>query len=263
MIFLHYLALQHIYQDSLYGIWPDTITNLDVAYQGVAYNQVIDIKTPSTLIEAAAGDSSITVIDTLGQQFYIGDWPVDNMELIDVLGMPNGLSYGCDIPNCVLPGDFLACAYIDGTTNDPPAVYPITIVVNLYTNGILDLGFLQIPVATDLYTALGEYEEITGYNLVISDGTGLEIFNSQSFSLLQNIPNPSNGNTEIRFNTPTSDKITLSVTNMFGSIVYSEEIESVIGLNSVKLTQDLPIGIYNYSIMNKSEILSKMMLISE
>ena len=50
---------------------------------------------------------------------------------------------------------------------------------------------------------------------------------------------------------------------MFGSIVYSEEIESVIGLNSVKLTQDLPIGIYNYSIMNKSEILSKMMLISE
>ena len=109
------------YQDSLYNIWPDTIQNLPVVTQGVPYYTVLTIKTPSTLIEASAGDSSLTVIDTLGTQYYIGDWVVDSMELISLTGLPNGLSYGCDISSCMLPGDYLTCAYLQGTTNDPVA----------------------------------------------------------------------------------------------------------------------------------------------
>ena len=65
------------YQDSMYNIWPDTLQNLPHATQGVAYYTQIDIKTPTTLIEASGGDSSQKVIDTLGTQFYVGDWPVD------------------------------------------------------------------------------------------------------------------------------------------------------------------------------------------
>ena len=103
-----------LYQDSTYNIWPDTMINLPQATQGAVYSAVLDIKTPATLIEASGGDSSLTVIDTLGQSYYIGDWPVDSMELVSLSGLPLGLSYGCDISTCVLPGDFLSCAYVNG-----------------------------------------------------------------------------------------------------------------------------------------------------
>ena len=159
------------YQDSLYNIWPDTITNLPYCQQGAPYLAVLDIKTPTTLIEAAGGDSSLTVLDTLGQTFYVGDWQVDSMELVQIIGLPSGLNLTCyNEPNCVLEGDILTCAYVDGTTNDPPGIYPIEIIVNVYTQGPISYtlvpGLPPITVnvpPTSLYDATGDYESVTGY----------------------------------------------------------------------------------------------------
>ena len=53
------------YQDSTYGIWPDTIQNLAICVQNVNYHEELTIKTPATLLEATAGDSSILWIDTV------------------------------------------------------------------------------------------------------------------------------------------------------------------------------------------------------
>ena len=53
-----------IYQDSTYNIWPDTVINLPIVSQGLSYQSVLNIKTPTTLIEAASGDSSFTQLDT-------------------------------------------------------------------------------------------------------------------------------------------------------------------------------------------------------
>lgn len=255
-----------LYQDSTYSIWPDTVTNLPTALQGVFYEAIFDIKTPGTLLEATGGDSSILYLDTMvmGIQVYefVGGWPVDSMELVSVSGLPTGLSLGCDISNCVLPGDYLTCAYVNGTTNDNNGVYPITVFVNVYTHGVIDLGFIQYPYSTDLYSALGNYEEIGGYKIVVSDGTGVEIFNSQEFSLLQNIPNPMNGVTEIRFNIPKSEDIILSVTDILGNIVYSKKINAHVGLNSFIFDQELSSGTYTYSIMNNQNKISKTMIIS-
>ena len=68
-----------IYQDSTYNIWPDTVTNMPIYNTSVInsnnpYNGELLIKTPTTIIEASGGDSSLTSIDTLGQTFYVGDW---------------------------------------------------------------------------------------------------------------------------------------------------------------------------------------------
>lgn len=257
-----------LYQDSTYNIWPDTITNLPIAYQGSNYDAVFDIKTPSTLLEATGGDSSILYLDTVvvGIQVYefVGGWPVDSMELVSVSGLPSGLSLGCDIPNCVLPGDLLTCAYVNGITNDNVGIYPITVLVNVYTHGTIDLGFLQYPYATDLYSALGNYEEIKGYRVVVSSNTtDLEIFNSNEFTLLQNIPNPSNSNTQIRFSIPSSEKIIYNVTDILGNLVYNEEIYAESGYNSFQFKKILSPGIYNYSIQYKEDIITRKMIISD
>ena len=94
------------YQDSTYGIWPDTIQNLSTCIQNVNYHEEITIKTPSTLIEASGGDSSFTQLDTVilgsSYSFQLADWPVDSMSLVGVDGLPNGLSLSCEYANCIL-----------------------------------------------------------------------------------------------------------------------------------------------------------------
>ena len=252
-----------LYQDSLFGIWPDTIQNLPSCNSGLTYHAELTIKTPSTLIEAAAGDSSMTSFDTLGSTFQIADWPVDSMSLVQVSGLPNGLNLNCVSSNCVLAGDLLTCVSVDGTTSDPVGIYPIVILIDIYTHGILDLGIIQYPIATSLFDATGSYESITGYEIVVTSSTSVEVINFNEFTLLQNNPNPSNGNTEIKFNTPISENVTFVVTDMFGKLVYSESIQSVSGMNIVKLTNPLSAGIYTYSVNNNNMLLSKRMIITQ
>ena len=248
-----------IYQDSTYNIWPDTITGLPTVIQGQAYSTTLNVKTPSTLLEANSGDSSILYIDTFGIVEFVGGWPVDSMELVEVYGLPSGLDLFCESSDCMLPGETLTCAYLDGTTTDPIGIYPIELLVNVYTHGFISF----FPVSTDLYSALGSYESITGYKIVVSNTSSYELFNSNNFTLLQNVPNPTNGITTIKFNTPSSDIVSLLITDMFGKVVYSEEVSTIVGINELILDLNLNSGVYNYSIQNDEEILSKRMIISE
>ena len=251
------------YQDSMYNIWPDTLQNLPHVTQGVSYYTQIDIKTPTTLIEASSGDSSLTTIDTLGQSFYVGAWPVDSLILIETIGAPSGITLDCNTQNCSYEGDAVGCANVYGTTNDPVGVYPITIVVNVYTHGIISVFGLQVPVETDLYSSTGSYETIEGYNIVISSSTGIETFHQDDFVLFQNSPNPVTKFTNIQFNTPNSDNVVFEVVDMFGQNVYTESISANIGLNTYQFSHALSSGIYLYSINNGNETISKRMIVAE
>jgi len=256
------------YLNSTFGIWPDTIQGLPTAIPGNPYDATLTVKTPATLLEANSGDSSILYIDTLGTSTYVGGWPVDSMDLVQVNGMPNGLVLHCDeldpnVDNCMLPGNYLTCAYVDGTTNDPIGIYPIELVINVYTNGSITVFGITVPVVTDLYSALGNYESITGYNIVISNTSSYEMFNSNEFTLLQNVPNPTKNNTTIQFNTPNSNMIKFQITDMFGKVVYSENIKSDIGLNTIEFNNKLSTGVYTYSVQNDERMISKRMIISE
>ena len=65
------------------------------------------------------------------------------------------------------------------------------------------------------------------------------MINSNEFTLLQNIPNPSNGLTTIKFNTPNSNIVNLTITDIYGKVVYTENISTIIGLNEINLNLDL------------------------
>ncbi len=252
-----------LYQDSLFDIWPDTIQNLPHTTQGINYYTQIDLKTPATLIEAAAGDSSLTTIDTLGNSYYIGAWPVDSMSMISTIGLPNGLSLDCNTPGCTFPGDIVGCGNIYGTTNDPVGIYPITIAVNVFTHGsITFLGF-PIAVETDLYTATGDYDYIEGYKIIVNSSTGLETFHQNDFVLFQNIPNPFTHKTSFLFNSPKESDIAFTITDMFGRTVFTKNIKSKIGINTINFENNLSTGLYIYSINNGEIRISERMIISD
>jgi len=252
-----------LYQDSTYNIWPDTIQNLPHVTQGVSYYTQIDLKTPTTLIEAASGDSSITTIDTLGTAHYVGNWPVDSMVMVSTIGAPSGITLDCNTPNCMYAGDVVGCANVYGTTNDPVGVYPITIEINVYTHGSISVLGFTIPVETDLYTATGNYEYIKGYKIVVNSATGIETFHQDDFILFQNAPNPFAKFSNIQFNVPKSDNVYFEVVDMFGRSVYIEEIAADKGVNSYQFNHDLSAGLYMYSINNGERIISKRMIISD
>ena len=251
-----------LYQDSLYNIWPDTIQNLPYVTQGLSYSTQIDLKTPTTLIEAAAGDSLLTTIDTLGNSYYIGTWPVDSMIIVSTIGLPSGISLDCNTPNCMYPGDVVGCANVHGTTNEPAGVYPITIEVNVYTHGSITVFGFPYPVATDLYAATGAYETIDGYKIVVNSATGIQTFHQDDFALFQNAPNPFAEFTNIQFNAPKSNDVVFEVVDMFGKSVYTEEIAATKGINTYQFSHDLSSGIYMYSVDNGEKIISKRMVIA-
>lgn len=241
------------YQDSLFNLWPDTVVNLPHVQQGVNYSTIITIKTPATVIEAAGYDSSQTTV--LGQ--YVGDWLVDSMALVSVNGMPNGLSLSCLANNCVIPGDALSCAAINGTTNDPPGVYPLTIDIKLYTHGTITIIF---PVPVDTVVT----EQLTGYKLVINNSTNqYELVHGDNFMVFQNSPNPFADFTNIKFNSPKSDDIVFEVVDMFGRKVFAEKIIASKGVNTYQLNHDFSAGIYMYSINNGNQMISKRMIVAK
>ena len=252
-----------LYQDSSYNIWPDTIQNLPHVIQGLSYYTQIDLKTPETLIEAAAGDSSLTTIDTLGNSYYIGTWPVDSMNLVAAIGLPLGISLDCNTDSCFFPGNVVGCANVYGITNDPVGVYPITILVNVFTHGSITVFGFPVAIETDLYTALGDYEYIEGYKIVIDAATEIEAFHKDDFVLFQNVPNPCSATTYFKFHSPKSASVIFTVIDMFGREIITNIISASNGLNSYKFEHSLAPGIYMYSINNGVEQISKRMIVAE
>ena len=246
----------NIYADSSFGIWPTTDVNLPTAVQGVSYFSVIDIKTPITLIEASGGDSALTSFDTLGQTFYVGDWEVYDFELVYVDGLPNGISLDCFSTNCIIPGDSLSCAYFSGITNDPVGTYPLNIAVNVNTGGNINIGgFLTIPITTDLYTATGSYQYITGYEIEVSNTTNNNnINNTLEKNLLLSYSSDANF---LIVNQPISSNTNVNLYDCSGRLVFSKKIGPNNTNSHIKINKKLKKGFYMVQLNNSNKQLTK------
>lgn len=128
------------YQDSVYGAWPDTTTNLDTAFVNVAFLQILNFKAP-----ANAGD-----IDPAYP------FPLTKYKVTGVTGLPTGFTYTCSAANCEYPGGTAGCASLTGTaTAAQIGTYNITINID----ATVQAGFVPITVP----------KPFTGYRLVIKD----------------------------------------------------------------------------------------------
>ena len=125
---------------------------------------------------------------------YIGDAPVNSMELLSVSGLPNGLDYDCLISDCVIPGNTLTCAELSGNTTDPIGVYPIIMNIRVHTTIQMPIGPITVPIDTS------QDEIISGYRIVLDAPLSNPSLDYNKYELMQNIPNPSSDWTRIEFN---------------------------------------------------------------
>lgn len=80
----------------------------------------------------------------------------------------------------------------------------------------------------------------------------------------QNMPNPANGNTIIEFNLPQQAVVNFEVVNLLGQMVYNFNETKDSGKHIINLNvNDLPDGVYYYSLSSKGKRLVKKMIINK
>jgi len=177
---------------------------------------------------------------------------IDSVFLDSVRGLPVGLTYGCNssLGNCNYPGGTDGCFIISGTlnANDTVGVYPITFDVILY--GVLDSTPTTLPYSLDLYS-------------IYVGNVGVQTLNLSKFDVIQNIPNPFNGNTTIKFSSPANEKVDFLVYDMIGKQVYNSKINAVTGINKINFSSEkLAPGAYFYTLANSKTRITKRMIVT-
>jgi hypothetical protein len=92
----------------------------------------------------------------------------------------------------------------------------------------------------------------------------IEDYESDAFYLFQNSPNPAANRTEISFNAAGEENVILSLTNILGQPIHSENWNSKAGINHIDLDiSDMPDGLYFYSLTYKNQTKSKRLIIQK
>ena len=224
-----------LYQDSLYGVWPDTIQNFVPGSVGTAYSQVLNFKLP---IDAGVIDPSFAGVN------------IDSAVLQNVNGLPTGLTYVCNTATNSWMGGDQGCATIQGTPT---------------TQGSYDITIELEGWVTVFFAPFSQPISFSGYVIDIG-AAGIETIQltNETFILKQNFPNPVNGNTTIQFIAGNQEVIDFSIINLLGDVVFKRAINAKRGVNTIDISSnDFSGGVYLYSISNGKNMLTKRMIISK
>lgn len=222
------------------GIYPDTITNLPHGTVGLAYSTVVQIVVPT---------DTATFVPQLGTTVLLD---INYFHLTSVTGLPNNFSYDCNPADCKYPGGGNGCLLISSPSPQSQGTYPL--VVNVTPNVSHSV----------LGTFDGASSTINGYEIVIDGTVGYsEVFNTNTFQVGQNVPNPFEGTTTINYSNPTNQEIELTVYDMLGKVIHSEKAMSEVGMNKfVFNSATYPQGVYMYTVSNGEKSYTKRMIVS-
>lgn len=248
-----------LYRDSSAGVFPSprNMENPDGGIDKPAcintdYEFVFTFKVPSTFEFGGAtlGLDSI-VVDTTASEMAVG-------------GLPDGLNWGCNPPNCVFDPimDSLGCLVIYGSSAPSNGVgdYPLTIATTVHTSFLpLELSFPNstIPGADGDYTIELFAEGSPECNPTTSTQ---EIFESR-FSIGVR-PNPFSHFSTIEINALQSEELFFSVSDLLGKRIHAEVVNVVEGQNTLEFDgSKLTEGVYVYTLSSSYGVISNKLLI--
>ena len=242
-------------QDSLFNLWPDTIENLPIAQVDTYYETNVQIKTPAEVGEVTGYPYLVDV--GLPFDTDVSSFEIDSIKLVEVLGLPEGMSLFYSESNTTFMGDAVGCVTLYGnTTPEMIGVHEITFIIN---------GWVSVPaIGVIALEDVGDLEEITGYKFIVSEDGTASVVSSENtgFQLNQNIPNPFSSNTEISFHSNKNEKINFLIVDLLGNTIVNRNIDAVFGNNKISLnSNELSSGLFFYSISNGVNTQTKRMLV--
>lgn len=217
-----------LYTDSVYGAWPDTVTNFPPATASVYYETVLNFKAPA----AVTAD-----LDPSGQ--FVGS-PIQNYSVASVAGLPTEYAYTCNQTNCSFTGGIQGCATVYGTTA----------TVNTYNVEI----FIDVTVLVTLFPGLPpapveQSVSFSGYKIIVSEnGASLE---ESTNPVLSAFPNPTNGQVAVNGLKTLINSSEISLTNIEGKVLAKRNV----GENQEDFDlSDLKAGIYFVNVAHPNGI---------
>ena len=222
------------------------VYGLAAACIGQPYSQSVTIKIPPTYtfmgIPIVITNANITTTNA-------------------ITGLPTGISYLCDPPNCVFNANTLGCILLYGTPSNP-AQAPDTLDLKIKANivGTVFGSPANIPIDFPGPIAPGNY-----YLRMFSAGNCLSAaydFGSPITSV-KNTPNPFDQMTLIEVESGVAGGFHFEVHNLLGQRVHSQMVELATGANQFTFDAgQLPNGTYYYSLSNPAGKVSKMLVVS-
>ncbi len=221
------------------GVYPDSATNLAVAYVGVPYQETITTVTPS--------DTCVVILFPPCETV-----PIDSVMVESVTGLPPGLSVVSENETS-LPFKFLggstSCMFISGTPTQA-GHYPITV------NGTSWATVFTLPQSQPFI--------VDYYFIDVIDPTGIAEVNENEFTVAQNSPNPVRDYTFIEYYLPKSATVNILIRNILGEVVWNENKISNQGTNRLKIdASSFSNGVYFYQVNYNNQSISKKIVVSK
>jgi hypothetical protein len=204
-------------------------------------------------------DFTIVVGDTI--TFGAFSFPLDSIKINEVQGLPVGLNYICNPPNCTFEKNTLSCAGLFGTPTsaNTPGEYELTIVGAAFVNG----SPLPFPISfPDDNLAPGSY----AINLLADDTTPCPLTAvSESFQgrmSMEVMPNPASGVATLEISSIFSGNFELRVLDLLGRTVHQEQVEVLAGKQNLQINcTEFSEGMHLVFLSNQEGYLTQKLMI--
>ncbi|MCB0795975.1 MAG: T9SS type A sorting domain-containing protein, partial [Flavobacteriales bacterium] len=211
-----------LYADSVFGVWPDTITNFMDGMVNVFYSDTMNLIVPTD-----AGE--------IDPQF--AGVALDSVQLNAIVGMPPGVQVFCNSQtnnSCTYLTGVLGCGLLEGTPTQV-GTFPLTIDVTAFA--VVFGSALPIPY------------EFTGYSITIGPNTVGITENKPLTEEVSVAPNPFSERTIVTFDLERAGTVEIVVHDILGGLVRSSSLAGKQGVNRwVFDAQGLGEGIYLYTV---------------
>ncbi len=244
-----------LFRDSAIGVYPSPFREdrpdggIDVpACINESYEFVITVKVPPNL-------------NFSGIQLEIDSVTVATTGAVN--NLPDGMSYACNPPTCVLvPQDTLSCIVLFGTPTNPDDVG----IKDIMVNAVVHTNIISQPVTLPDNSGAIPGADGNYFLEVREEGacmtTSTRDYLKEQLSLV-NTPNPFGYETTIEVTSLSQEALTFEVFDLVGKRVHTEKVNILAGTNRIPFDgSQLQNGIYNYSFSNgQSRVSSKMVIL--
>ncbi len=210
-----------LYADSVFGVWPDTLTDFMPGNLGVFYSDTLNLIVPTQAQDINPNLPNVSI---------------DSVKLVTITNLPPGLSVACNSQTsapCTFLPQMLGCGLIEGI---PTQAGTFDMILNV--TGYSNIGGFPIPFN----------QAFPGYTIVIG-AVGIPEVATPAIAEVRNVPNPFADRTSIEYRLRNAGPVEFVVYDLLGEQVSSAQWQGRAGLNKQNFDGSaLQGGIYLYKL---------------
>lgn len=238
-----------IYQDSAAGVYPLPFNN---GVGGLAEFPAC-INDPYELVFTIRLVDSIDINGTLADVSFIKIEPMGA-----ITGLPEGLDYACNPPDCIFPDTAFGCVVVRGTPAPSNAVGDYELVIQ----GLAQLGPLPLPLTfPSPLLAAGSYAITLKEEGTCEGGTTSVNYLEEQIDLAL-VPNPVQFQAKIEMTSLVAGDFDLKVFDRNGQEVQQQDVQINVGYNTLQLdVSSLSNGLYLYALSDGQAMIYKKLVV--